>query len=217
MERIFQHLHGTGVARECRRCGSVREEISMSQKGVHIEPAEGKLGVLLVGLGAVSTTLIAGVEAVKQGLGKPIGSLTQLGTVRLGKRTENRVPRIQDFVPLAKLEDLVFGSWDIFPDDAYEAACEANVLERNLLDQLRPELEPVQPMRGVFDSRYVKRLHGTYTKEGNKWELARQLIAEIEDFQRQRGVDRSVMVWCGSTEGHMCAPEGHGGPARFGG
>src|SRR5947208_4716327 len=155
MERIFQHLHGTWVARESRSCGSAREEISMSQKGVHIEPAEGKLGVLLVGLGAVSTTFIAGVEAVKQGLGLPIGSLTQMVTVRLGNRTEDRVPRIQDFVPLAKLDDLVFGAWDIFPDDAYEAACEANVLDRSLLDQLRPDLEAIRPMQGVFDPRYV--------------------------------------------------------------
>src|SRR3954453_11823979 len=202
IQRIFQHLHGTGVAQECRSCRSVREEILMSQKGVHIEPAAGKLGVLLVGLGAVSTTFIAGVEAVKQGLGKPIGSLTQMGTVRLGKRTENRVPRIQDFVPLAKLDDLVFGAWDIFPDNAYEAACEANVLERNLLDRLRPELEAVRPRRGVSASRYVERLHGTHAKGGSKGELARQLMEEIEDFQRQRGVDRSVMVWCGSTERH---------------
>jgi myo-inositol-1-phosphate synthase len=187
----------------------------MSQKGVHIEPAEGKLGVLLVGLGAVSTTFIAGVEAVKRGLGKPIGSLTQMGTVRLGKRTENRVPRIQDFVPLAKLDDLVFGAWDIFPDDAYEAACEANVLEKNLLEQLRPELEAVRPMKGVFDPRYVKRLHGTYTKEGSKWELARQLIEEIEAFQRRRGVDRSVMVWCGSTEIYMAPSEVHQSLAAF--
>ncbi len=187
----------------------------MSQKGVHIEPAEGKLGVLLVGLGAVSTTFIAGVEAVKRGLGKPIGSLTQMGTVRLGKRTENRVPRIQDFVPLAKLNDLVFGAWDIFPDNAYEAACEANVLERNLLDRLRPELEALRPMKGVFDPRYVKRLHGIYVKEGSKWELARQLMEEIEAFQRERGLDRSVMVWCGSTERHMCASEVHGSLAAF--
>jgi len=187
----------------------------MSQKGVHIEPAEGKLGVLLVGLGAVSTTFIAGVEAVKRGLGAPIGSLTQMGTVRLGKRTENRVPRIQDFVPLAKLDDLVFGAWDIFPDDAYEAACEASVLEKNLLEQLRPELEAVRPMKGVFDPRYVKRLHGTYTKEGSKWELARQLIEEIEGFQRQRGVDRSVMVWCGSTEIYMAPSEVHQSLAAF--
>ncbi len=188
----------------------------MSQKGVHIEPAEGKLGVLLVGLGAVSTTFIAGVEAVKRGLGKPIGSLTQMGTVRLGKRTENRVPRIQDFVPLAKLEDLVFGAWDIFPDNAYEAATEANVLDRSLLDQLRPELEAVRPMKGVFDPNYVKRLHGTYVKEGgSKWDLARQLIEEIQAFQHEHGVDRSVMVWCGSTEMHMVASEVHGSLDAF--
>ena len=187
----------------------------MSQKGARIEPAEGKLGVLLVGLGAVSTTFIAGVEAVKRGLGKPIGSLTQMGTVRLGKRTENRVPRIQDFVPLAKLDDLVFGAWDIFPDDAYEAAREANVLEKGLLEQLRPELEAIRPMKGVFDPRYVKRLHGTYVKEGSKWELARQLIEEIESFQRERGVGRSVMVWCGSTEIYMAPSEVHASLAAF--
>ncbi|HKI01362.1 MAG TPA: inositol-3-phosphate synthase [Thermoanaerobaculia bacterium] len=182
----------------------------MGQKGVHIEPAEGKLGVLLVGLGAVSTTFIAGVEAVKQGLGKPIGSLTQMGTIRLGKRTENRVPRIVDFVPLARLEDLVFGAWDIFPDDAYAAASEAQVLDSRLLDQLRPELEAIRPMKGVFDPLYVKRLHGTHIKEGGtKWELAHQLMAEIEGFERERGVDRSVMVWCGSTEIHKCCSEVH--------
>jgi myo-inositol-1-phosphate synthase len=187
----------------------------MSQKGVHIEPAEGKLGVLLVGLGAVSTTFVAGVEAVKRGLGKPIGSLTQMGTVRLGKRTENRVPRIQDFVPLAKLDDLVFGAWDIFPDDAYAAACAAKVLEQSLLDELRPALEAIRPMRGVFDPRYVKRLHGNYVKEGTKWELARQLMDEIETFQRERGVGRSVMVWCGSTESHMAPSAVHATLAAF--
>jgi myo-inositol-1-phosphate synthase len=187
----------------------------MSQNGVHIEPAEGKLGVLLVGLGAVSTTFIAGVEAVKQGLGLPVGSLTQMGTVRLGKRTANRVPRLRDFVPLAKLEDLVFGAWDIFPDEAYAAACEAEVLDRNLLDRLRPQLAAIRPMRGVFDPRYVKRLRGEHVKEGSKWELAQQLMTEIEAFQRERGVDRSVMVWCGSTESHLCASAVHGSLAAF--
>jgi myo-inositol-1-phosphate synthase len=180
----------------------------MATAGVHIEPAEGKLGVLLVGLGAVSTTFIAGVEAVKRGLGKPIGSLTQMGTVRLGKRTDNRSPKISDFVPLAHLDDLVFGAWDIFPDNAYEAATNARVLEASLLEQLRPELEAIRPMQGVFDPRYVKRLHGTHVKEGiekgrSKWDLAQELIEDIERFKQANGVDRCVMVWCGSTEIHL--------------
>jgi myo-inositol-1-phosphate synthase len=180
----------------------------MAKAGVHIEPAEGKLGVLLVGLGAVSTTFIAGVEAVKRGLGKPIGSLTQMGTVRLGKRTDNRSPKIADFVPLAHLDDLVFGAWDIFPDNAYEAATNARVLEAGLLDQLRPELEAIRPMKGVFDPRYVKRLHGTYVKEGSekgrsKWDLAQDLIEDIERFKQANGVGRCVMIWCGSTEIHL--------------
>jgi myo-inositol-1-phosphate synthase len=188
----------------------------MQTKGVHIEEPQGKLGVLLVGLGAISTTVIAGVEAIKRGMGKPIGSLTQMGTIRLGKRTENRVPRIADFVPLAGLDDLVFGAWDIFPDDAYEAAVHARVLEPNLLEMLRPELEAVRPMKGVFDSCYVKRLHGTHVKEGgSKWELAQQLMDEIRQFQEERGVSRSVMVWCGSTECHMKAGEVHESLDRF--
>jgi myo-inositol-1-phosphate synthase len=188
----------------------------MSAKGVHIEAPQGKLGVLLVGLGAVSTTFIAGVEAVKRGLGQPIGSLTQMGTVRLGKRTENRVPRVADFVPLAGLDDLVFGAWDIFPDDAYQAAVEARVLERSLLDELRPALESIHPMKGVFDSRYVKRLHGTYVKEGrSKGDLARQLMDEIQQFQTDHGLDRMVMIWCGSTEIHMKPEEVHGSVESF--
>src|SRR5438067_594640 len=179
-------------------------EILMGQKGVRIEPAEGKLGVLLVGLGAVSTTLIAGVEAVKRGLGEPIGSLTQMGTIRLGKRTENRVPKISDFVPLASLTDLVFGAWDIFPDDAYEAALHAGVLERTLIYQLKEELEAVRPMRGVFDQSYVKRLNGTTVKRGSsKMDLAEQLMADIAEFKRANQCDRLVMIWCASTETFM--------------
>jgi myo-inositol-1-phosphate synthase len=182
----------------------------MSAKGVHIEAPDGKLGVLLVGLGAISTTVIAGVEAIRRGLGKPIGSLTQMGTVRLGKRTENRVPRIADFVPLAGLDDLVFGAWDIFPDNAYEAAAEAGVLEKPLLETLRPELEAIRPMKGVFDPRYVKRLHGTHIKEGrSKADLARQLMEDIQRFREENRVDRLVMVWCGSTECHMIPGEVH--------
>src|SRR5438046_6171129 len=151
----------------------------MDQRGVEIAPATGRLGVLLVGLGAVSTTFIAGVEAVKLGIAEPIGSLTQMGTIRLGKRTENRVPKISDFVPLASLTDLVFGAWDIFPDDAYEAALHAGVLERTLIYQLKEELEAVRPMRGVFDQSYVKRLNGTTVKRGSsKMDLAEQRSEE---------------------------------------
>src|SRR5712691_3434588 len=127
-------------------------------KGAEIAPAQGKLGVLLVGLGAVSTTFIAGVEAIKAGLAEPIGSLTQMGTIRLGKRTDNRVPRIKDFLPIAKLEDLVFGAWDIFPDSAYDAAIHAGVLEKDLLGKLRKPLQKIKPMKAVFDQNYVKRL-----------------------------------------------------------
>src|SRR5918912_1577641 len=134
-------------------------------KGAEIAPAKGKLGVLIVGLGAVSTTFIAGVEAIRQGLAEPIGSLTQMGTIRLGKRTENRVPRIKDFVPLAELNDLVFGAWDIFPDSAYDAAMHAGVLEKELLAQLRAPLQKLKPMKDVFDKADVKQMNGTNVKE----------------------------------------------------
>src|SRR5437588_4454993 len=155
------------------------------KKGAEIAPAKGKLGVLLAGLGAVSTTFIAGVEAIKKGIAEPIGSLTQMGAIRLGKRTENRVPLIKDFVPLADLEDLVFGAWDIFPDSAYEAAMHAGVLETDLLAQIKTALQKIKPMKAVFDQSYVKRLHGTNVKEGkNKFDLAQQLIAEIADWTR---------------------------------
>ncbi len=173
----------------------------MIEKGVRIEEPRGKLGVLLVGLGAVSTTFIAGVEAVKRGLAQPIGSLSQFGTVRLGKRTEGRSPKISDFVPLAQLDDLEFASWDLFDDDAYTAAVKAGVLEMSLLEQLRPVLEEVRPYPAVFDNRYVKRLDGTHVKKGRtKWDLAHQLMEQIRSFQREKQVDRMVMVWCGSTE-----------------
>jgi myo-inositol-1-phosphate synthase len=171
------------------------------QKGAEIAPAKGKLGVLLVGLGAVSTTFIAGVEAIKQGLAEPIGSLTQMGTIRLGRRTDNRVPAIKDFVPLAKLEDLAFGAWDIFPDSAFEAATHAGVLEKELLGKLRKPLQKIKPMKAVFDQNYVKRLSGTNVKKGkNKLDLARQLIDEIADFKKKNKCDRLVMIWAASTE-----------------
>lgn len=145
----------------------------------------GKLGVLLVGLGAVSTTFIAGVEAVRRGKALPIGSLTQMACIRLGKRTENRNPRIRDFVPLATLDDLVFGAWDIFPDSAYEAALHAGVLERSLIEDLKPFLSKIKPMPAAFDRSYVKRLDGRNVKPAaNKYELAEQLIADIENFRK---------------------------------
>ena len=173
----------------------------MIEKGVQIEDPKGKLGVLLVGLGAVSTTFIAGVEAIKRGLAAPIGSLAEMGTIRLGKRTEARVPRIREFVPLAEMDDLVFGAWDPFEDDAYTAAAKAGVLEKDLLRELEPVLQQIQPMRAVFDSRYVKKLDGTYVKQGKThWDLVQQLTEEIQQFQVEKQVDRLVMIWCGSTE-----------------
>src|ERR671918_2922748 len=156
------------------------------RQGAEVAEPKGKLGVLLVGLGAVSTTFIAGVEAVKKGIGQPVGSLTQMGTIRLGKRTENRVPLIKDFVPLAKLEDLVFGAWDIFPDSAYDAALNAGVLEKELLGQLKSPLRKIRPMKAVFDQSYVKRLSGTNVKTGKtKFDLAQQLIDEINAWKKK--------------------------------
>src|SRR2546421_8409862 len=176
-------------------------ELMAVAKGAEIAPAKGKLGVLLVGLGAVSTTFIAGVEAIKQGLADPSGSLTEMGTIRLGRRTENRVPAIKDFVPLAGLNDLVFGAWDIFPDSAYEAEMHAGVLEKELLAQLKTPLQKIKPMRAVFDQFYVKRLNGTNVKEGaNKLELAEQLMEDIAEFKRRNKCSRLVRIWAASTE-----------------
>ena len=169
--------------------------------GLNIAPAGGKVGVLLVGLGAVSTTTIAGVMAIRKGLAKPIGSLTQMGTIRLGKRTDSRVPAIKDFVPLPELDNLVFGGWDIFDDNCYEAAKTAGVLEPALLEQIKDELSAIKPMSAVFDRQYVKRLDGPNVKKGkNKKDLANQLIADIRNFKAANNCDRLVMVWCGSTE-----------------
>jgi myo-inositol-1-phosphate synthase len=171
------------------------------KKGAQIAPAKGKLGVLLVGLGAVSTTFIAGVEAIKEGLAEPVGSLTQMGTIRLGKRTDNRSPKLNKFVPLANLNDLVFGAWDIFPDSAFEAAMHAGVLEKDLLAKLKKPLQKIKPMKAVFDQTYVKRLSGVNVKQGkNKLVLANQLIDDIAEFKRKNKCDRLVMVWAASTE-----------------
>jgi myo-inositol-1-phosphate synthase len=174
-------------------------EQSGSKIAAKPELAKGKLGVMVVGLGAVATTMIAGVEAVRRGLAKPIGSLTQMGTIRLGKRTDNKSPLIKEFVPLADLNDVVFTGWDIFEDNVYESAAHAKVLDKEILNQLKPYLETIKPLPAVFDQYYVKRLHGTHVKKGkNKKDLADQVRADIQNFRKT--VDRVVMIWCGSTE-----------------
>jgi myo-inositol-1-phosphate synthase len=179
-------------------------------KDLEIAPANGKLGILLVGLGAVSTTTIAGVFAIRKGLASPIGSLTQMGTIRLGKRTEGRSPKIKEVVPIAELDDVVFGGWDIFEENSYQAARTAGVLETSLLDQIKPELEAIKPWPAVFDQRYVKRLDGPNVKKGkNKKDLAEQVRADIRNFKKQHDLDRMVMVWCGSTEVFMKESAAH--------
>jgi myo-inositol-1-phosphate synthase len=165
---------------------------------------------MLVGLGAVSTTFIAGVQAVRKGVARPIGSLTQMGTIRLGKRTEGRTPLVKDFVPLADLNDIVFGGWDIFEDNCYEAAKTAGVLEDRLLDRVKPELEAIQPWTAVFDRQYVKRLDGPNVKKGkNKKDLAEQVRQDIRAFKQTNGLSRLVMIWCGSTEIFMTESAAH--------
>jgi myo-inositol-1-phosphate synthase len=166
-----------------------------------IAPASGKLGVMIPGMGAVATTFVAGVEAIRKGISSPIGSLTQMGTIRLGKRTEGRSPKINDFVPLAQLNDLVFTGWDIFEDDMYAAAGKAGVLDRSLLEQVKPFLSSIKPRKAVFDKNYVKKLDGPNVKKGkNKMELAEQVRQDIQEFKHTSGADRLVMIWCGSTE-----------------
>ena len=156
---------------------------------------------MCVGLGAVATTFIAGVLAVRKGISSPIGSVTQMGTIRLGKRTEGRSPLVRDFVPLADLNDIVFGGWDIFEDNCYESALHAGVLEKDLLEQIRPELEAIKPWKAVFDRQYVKRLDGPNVKKGkNKRDLAEQLREDIRAFKKAHNLSRLVMIWCGSTE-----------------
>lgn len=173
----------------------------MAEK-TQVKPATGKLGILIPGMGAVATTFIAGVEATRTGLGQPFGSLTQMGTIRLGKRTENRTPLIKDLVPLAGLDDIEFGGWDIFKDNCYEAACNAGVLERTKhLDPMKDMLSRIKPMPAVFDGKYVKKLSGTNVKKGKNWyDLAQQLKDDIKRFKEEKKCDRVVMVWCGSTE-----------------
>ncbi|MCK9204745.1 MAG: inositol-3-phosphate synthase [Bacteroidales bacterium] len=175
-----------------------------------IEKCEGKLGILLPGLGAVATTLIAGVFAVRKGIALPIGSYTQMGSIRLGKRTENRNPKIKDFVPLADLKDIEFGAWDIFPDNAYESASKAGVLDQQQLDVLKSELSGIKPMKGVFDRRFVHNLDGHHVKSAlTKMDLAKALMKDIEQFKAEHHCSRLVMVWCASTEIYLQAGPVH--------
>lgn len=182
----------------------------------HITPAEGRLGILIPGLGAVATTFIAGVEAVKKGIAKPIGSLTQMGNIRIGKRTENKFPKIKEFVPLADLNDIAFGGWDIYEDNVYEAALNAKVLDLPLLQSIKTELEAIKPMKAVFDRSYVANLDGKNVKTGaTKYDLAMQVIEDIENFKLANNCNRVVMVWCGSTEKYIQATDIHSSIEKF--
>src|SRR4051812_27020200 len=181
-----------------------------------IKPATGKLGILTPGMGAVATTFMAGVEAIRRGMSKPIGSLTQMGTIRLGKRTDGRSPLISDFVPLATLKDVVFGGWDLFPDDAFQAATKAGVLSKEHLTELKDFLSGIKPMTSVFDQTYVKKLTATHAKKGrSKADLAEQVVEDIKEFKKKNGCDRLVMVWCGSTEVYRSPSAVHATLASF--
>jgi myo-inositol-1-phosphate synthase len=170
-------------------------------ESITIKEPRGKLGILMPGLGAVATTFVAGVSAVRKGIAQPFGSLTQMGTIRLGKRTEKRVPMIKDFVKLTDLDDLVFGGWDIFPDNAYKAAMNAGVLNTDLLDKVKDDIESMVPMKAVFDQNYVRKLHGDHVKKGNnKYDYAQMLIEDIQTFRKENNCERAVMIWCASTE-----------------
>lgn len=168
---------------------------------VQIKEAKGKLGILSVGVGAVATTFMAGTLLARKGQGVPVGSITQLATIRLGKREENRFPKIKDAVPLADMNDIVFGGWDIFEEDAYEAAKHAAVLTNEDLDKVKDEMSAIKPMKAVFDQDFVKRLHGTWVKSApTKWDLAEQVKQDLEKFKKDNNCDRLVVIWCGSTE-----------------
>ena len=188
------------MATQRKRAKNTDERFS----GGDIQAAKGKLGVMIPGMGAVATTFVAGVEAVRKGIAKPIGSLTQMGTIRLGKRTDARSPKIKEFIPLANLNDLVFTGWDIFEDDMYTAASKAGVLERDLLDKVKPLLKSIKPQKAVFDHNYVKMIDGPNVKKGkNKMDLAEQVRADMRAFKKSSGATRLITIWCGSTESYI--------------
>ena len=181
-----------------------------------IQPADGRLGVLLPGLGAVATTFIAGALLARKGLAQPFGSITQLQRIRLGKRTNARFPLIKDFVPLAGLKDLVFGGWDISGENCYQTAIRSGVLPPSVLEPVRKELSAIRPLPAAFDRRYVRKLDGTKVKKiANKMELARALIRDIQSFKRRNRLKRAVMVWCGSTEIYLEPKKVHGSLEAF--
>jgi len=183
---------------------------------MEVKEPTGRLGVLIPGLGAVATTLIAGVEAIKKGIAQPIGSITQMGNIHLNRKSGNNYPKIKDFVPLAQLQDIVFGGWDVYEDNVFEAASRAKVLEPGMLHALRPELEAVKPMKAVFEKEYAKNLDGTHIKKGaNKYELASALMDDMTSFKESRDCDRLVIVWCGSTEKYIETSEVHESLSAF--
>jgi myo-inositol-1-phosphate synthase len=186
------------------------------EKPTSIAAPKGKLGVLLPGMGAVATTFIAGVELVRTKKAVPVGSLTQMGTIRLGKRTDGRSPRIKDFVKLARLEDLVFGGWDIFPESAYDAAAKAGVLDPHHLSAVKMFLSKIKPMPAAFDHEYVKKLNGKHVKRGKtKYDVALQIKKDIADFKKKQGCSRLVMLWCGSTEVFLQPDDVHSTVEKF--
>lgn len=186
-------------------------------KTENVKKPTGKLGVLVIGVGgAVSSTFIIGTLAVRKGLSQPIGSISQLATIRLGKRNENRFPKVKDVVPLAELDDLVFGGWDIFSENVYEAAVDAEVLDRKDIDSVKDELQAIEPMTAVFDQDYVKRLHGTHTKTGkNLWDLTEQVREDIRNFKEKNNCDRIVVMWAASTEVYVEMTKEHESLASF--
>ena len=187
---------------------AIRQKSARTENKKHnsseIQSPKGKLGVMIPGMGAVATTFVAGVEAIRKGIAKPIGSVTQMATIRLGKRTDARSPKIKEFVPLAGLDDLVFTGWDIFEDDMHTAATKAGVLDRDLLDQIKPFLSSIKPRKAVFDHNYVKKIDGPNVKKGkNKMDLAEQVRGDIRDFKKTSGASRLITIWCGSTESYI--------------
>ena len=188
----------------------------MTAKATKIKPAEGKLGILLPGMGAVASTFVAGVHNVQRGLGSPVGSLTQMGTIRLGKRTENRVPLIRDFVPLASLDQIAFGGWDIHNESMYDVALRTKVLRPEHVEPVKEELQQIKPMSAVFNRDWVRRIDGpNVKKETSKYDQAQALIDDIERFRTENGCSRLVSVWCGSTEVHTDIQAVHLDPDSF--